>query len=123
MFRKNYLEPKKRFDICECHFVQNGGIVATLTVQYNKNKTTVTGEGNGRLDAVSNAIKSYFNLDYVLTGYEQHALTDGSRSQAISYVGVEKNGRTYWGAGVDDDIIKSSYYALASAVNNLLLDL
>ena len=123
VFRKNYLEPKKRFDICECHFVQNGGIVATLTVQYNKNKTTVTGEGNGRLDAVSNAIKSLFNLDYVLTGYEQHALTGGSRSQAISYVGVEKNGRTYWGAGVDDDIIKSSYYALASAVNNLLLDL
>ncbi|MDE7076457.1 MAG: 2-isopropylmalate synthase [Clostridia bacterium] len=123
VFRKNYLEPEKRFEICECHFVQNGGIVATLTVQYNKNKTTVTGEGNGRLDAVSNAVKSFFNLDYVLTGYEQHALTDGSRSQAVSYVGVEKNGKTYWGAGIDDDIIKSSYYALVSAVNNLLLDL
>ncbi len=123
VFRKNYLEPRKLFEICECHFVQNGGIVATLTVQYNKNKVTVTGEGNGRLDAVSNAVKSFFNLDYVLTGYEQHALTGGSRSQAISYVGVEKGGRTYWGAGVDDDIIKSSYYALASAVNNLLLDL
>ncbi|MDE6790806.1 MAG: 2-isopropylmalate synthase [Clostridia bacterium] len=123
VFRKNYLEPRNRFEITECHFVQNGGIVATLTVQYNKNKTTVTGEGNGRLDAVSNAVKSFFNLDYVLTGYEQHALTGGSRSQAISYVGVEKGGRTYWGAGVDDDIIKSSYYALVSAVNNLLLDL
>ncbi|MDE7401032.1 MAG: 2-isopropylmalate synthase [Clostridia bacterium] len=120
VFRKNYLEPRKRFEITECHFVQNGGIVATLTVQYNKNETTVTGEGNGRLDAVSNAVKSFFNLDYVLTGYEQHALTGGSRSQAISYVGVEKNGRTYWGAGVDDDIIKSSYYALVSAVNNLM---
>lgn len=123
VFRKNYLEPRKRFGICECHFVQNGGIVATLTVQYNKNEVTVTGEGNGRLDAVSNAIKAFFNLNYVLTGYEQHALTDGSRSQAISYVGVEANGRTYWGAGIDDDIIKSSYYALVSAVNNLLLDL
>lgn len=120
VFRKNYLEPQKRFEIPECHFVQNGGIVATLTVQYNKNKTTVTGEGNGRLDAVSNAVKSFFNLDYVLTGYEQHALTGGSRSQAISYVGVEKNGRTYWGAGIDDDIIKSSYYALVAAVNNLM---
>lgn len=120
VFRKNYLEPEKKFDISECHFVQSDGIVATLTVQYNGENTKITGRGNGRLDAVSNAIKEFFALDYVLTGYEQHALTDGSRSQAISYVGVEKGGRTYWGAGVDDDIIKSSYKALVSAVNNLM---
>lgn len=120
VFFKNYLEPVKHFEICECHFVQSDGIVATLTVRYKDDKKLITGKGNGRLDAVSNALKQLFNLDYVLTGYEQHALTDGSRSQAISYVGVEKGGRTYWGAGVDDDIIKSSYKALATAVNNLL---
>ena len=84
--------------------------------------STVTAEGNGTLDAVSNAVKEYFGLDYAVTGYEQHALTDGSRSQAISYVGVESGGKTYWGAGIDDDIIKSSYKALASAVNNLMAE-
>lgn len=120
VFIKNYLHPDAKFIITECHFRQTDGIEATLTVEYNEDKVTVVAAGNGRLDAVSNALKALFGLDYVLTGYEQHALTDGSRSQAISYVGVECGGKTYWGAGVDDDVIKSGYGALASAVNNLM---
>lgn len=120
VFEQSYLTPRARFDITECHFKQTDGIEATLTVDYGEDVATVVAKGNGRLDAVSNAIKALFALDYVLTGYEQHALTDGSGSQAISYVGVEKGGKTYWGAGVDDDVIKSGYKALVSAVNNLM---
>ena len=120
VFAQNYLIPRKYFDISECHFRQINGIEAAVSFVSNGTKTVVMAEGNGRLDAVSNAIKKQFGIDYVLTGYEQHALTDGSGSQAISYVGVESNGKTYFGAGVDDDIIKSSYKALTSAVNNLL---
>lgn len=119
IFTENYLAPRGKFDIAECHFKQQNGISAEVTFDTGK-KVTVRAEGNGRLDAVSNAIKAQFGLDYVLTGYEQHALTDGSRSQAISYVGVELGGKTYWGAGIDDDVIKSGYKALISAVNNLM---
>ena len=120
VFCDRYLAPRDNFDITECHFAQIDGIEATLTVDYKKDVATVSAKGNGRLDAVSNALKSLFGLDYVLTGYEQHALTDGSRAQAISYVGVESAGKIYWGAGVDDDVIKSGYKALVSAVNNLM---
>lgn len=119
-FAQSYLIPRGYFDIPECHFRQTDGIEAAVTFMNGDGKTVVTAVGNGRLDAVSNAIKKRFGIDYVLTGYEQHALTDGSRSQAVSYVGLECGGRTYYGAGIDDDIIKSSYKALASAANNLL---
>ncbi|MDE7086690.1 MAG: 2-isopropylmalate synthase, partial [Clostridia bacterium] len=121
VFKTNYLDPRAKFDVAECHFRQADGIEATVTFGYGNKSAVVEAKGNGRLDAVSNAIKAHFGLDYLLTGYEQHALTDGSRSQAISYVGVEFGGKTYWGAGVDDDVIKSGYKALVSAVNNLLL--
>ncbi len=120
VFESNYLSPRDYFDIPECHFRQLNGIEATVTFESGGKTQSVVAVGNGRLDAVSNAIKTFFGVDYVLTGYEQHALSDGSRSQAISYVGVESGGKTFWGAGVDDDIIKSSYKALASAVNNFL---
>ena len=120
VFEKAYLTPRGAFDISECHFRQVDGIEACVTFDIGGKKQSVTCGGNGRLDAVSNAVKEQFNLDYVLTGYEQHALTDGSRSQAISYVGVESGGKTFFGAGIDDDIIKSSYKALTSAVNNLI---
>lgn len=120
VFAQNYLFPRKYFDIPECHFRQTNGIEAAVTFLSKGVRTVAVADGNGRLDAVSNAIKQHFGIEYVLTGYEQHALTDGSRSQAISYVGLEYGGKTYFGAGIDDDIIKSSYKALASAANNLL---
>lgn len=123
VFEENYLLSRKYFDVSDCHFRQTNGIEATVSMRTGNSSNTEVATGNGRLDAVSNAIKAFFRLDYILTGYEQHALTDGSRSQAISYVGVELGGKTYWGAGVDDDIIKSGYSALVSAVNNLLLGL
>jgi 2-isopropylmalate synthase len=120
IFEANYLESREKFDIPECHFKQVNGIEASVTIDYGTDVAIVGAIGNGRLDAVSNAIKSLFGLNYTLTGYEQHALSDGSGSKAISYIGAEYGDKIYWGAGIDDDIIKSSYKALVSAINNLM---
>ena len=120
VFIDSYINSRAFFDIPECHFRQTDGIDAAVTFNRKGRRDVVEANGNGRLDAVSNAIKFFLGINYNLTGYEQHALTDGSSSKAISYVCVEADGRTFWGAGIDDDIIKSSYKALASAVNNLL---
>ena len=120
IFEDEFVRSRAFFDVPECHFRQVNGIEATVTVYSDGKESVVKSNGNGRLDAVSNALKKFLKTDYVLTGYEQHALSQSSASKALSYVGVESGGKTYWGAGVDDDIIKSSYKALVSAVNNLL---
>ena len=80
----------------------------------------MTAGGNGRLDAVSNALKKALGADYTLTDYEEHALSQRSSSRAISYVGIESGGKKFWGAGVDEDIITSSVKALVTAINNML---
>ncbi len=118
VFKDKFLDNRRVFDIAEAHYRQVNGIEAVVTLSVDGKKADVEAHGNGRLDAVSNAVKKYFGVNYVLSGYEQHALTGGSTSQAISYVGVEKDGKVYWGAGVHDDIITSSIRALVSAVNN-----
>ena len=120
VFKNNYLQNRPVFDITECHFRQIDGIEACVSLSHGDKVTQVISKGNGRLDAVSNALKAYFGKEYTLSCYEQHALTQGSRSKAISYVGVEAGGKMFFGAGVDDDIITSSYKALVSAVNNML---
>ncbi len=120
VFKNNYLQNRPVFDITECHFRQIDGIEACVSLSHGDKVTQVISKGNGRLDAVSNALKAYFGKEYTLSCYEQHALTQGSRSKAISYVGVEADGKMFFGAGVDDDIITSSYKALVSAVNNML---
>lgn len=120
IFCEHFLERRRAFDVIECHYKQTGGITATVTVLKDAKMTDVTAEGNGRLNAVSNALKKFLGVEYTLTDYEEHALTQRSSSKAISYVGIESGGKAYWGAGVDEDIITSSVKALVSAINNLL---
>ncbi len=121
IFEDGFVRNRPVFDIIECHFRQVNGIESTVTIYSGGKEEVVKAHGNGRLDAVSNAIKKYFGIDFTLTGYEQHALSSSSRSKAISYVGAQNaQGKIFWGAGVDDDIIRSSYKALVSAVNNFL---
>ena len=122
VFEEEFLNNRRFFDIPECHFRQLGdGISATVTVlEKGKEPAVAVADGNGRLDAVTNALKKHFGFDFVLTTYEQRALSEKSDSKALSYVGIEKDGKFYWGAGVDEDIIKSSIDALVSAMNNYL---
>ena len=118
VFVENFIENRAAFDVPECHFKQlPDGISAAVTVREKGNTTVVSAEGNGRLDAVTNALKLHFGIDFVLTTYEQHAMSEKSDSQALSYVGLEKDGAHSWGAGGDEDIIQSSINALVSALN------
>ena len=102
------------------HFQQkDGGITTQVTSTFNGKTITTEATGNGRLDAVSNAIKHYFGISYELAFYEEHSLTKGSSSRAVAYVGVICNKKKYWGVGIDADIIKASIQALVVAVNKL----
>lgn len=119
IFSDNYINTKPVFHIDECHFKQVDGITADATINHSGESRTITAMGNGRLDAVSNAIKQYFNISYELTFYEEHSLTKGSSSKAVAYVGVICKGKTFWGVGIDADIIKASIEALTVAVNKI----
>ncbi len=121
IFEDNYINQRESFDIPECHFKQvENGIEAEVSIEQNKERRVLTASGNGRLDAVSNAIKLYFGISYELSVYEEHAVSRGSSSKAAAYVGIMCNGKMYWGVGVDEDIIKSSIAALVSAGNKLV---
>lgn len=119
IFEETYILPREVFDIPECHFVQQNGIKAEVTIEQKGNRRVIRTNGNGRLDAVSNAVKTYFGMDYELSIYEEHAISKGSSSKAAAYVGIMNNGKLYWGVGVDEDIIKASIAALVSATNSL----
>ena len=93
--------------------------MAETTITCGDDQTVVQSKGNGRLDAVSNAIKRYFGVSYQLSNYEEHSLTQGSSSKAIAYVNITCNGKVYWGVGIDEDIIKASIHALCVCVNKL----
>ena len=119
IFSDHYINTKSIFHIDECHFKQVDGITAEVTINHAGESKVITSNGNGRLDAVSNAIKQYFNISYELSFYEEHSLAKGSSSKAVAYVGIICNGKTFWGVGIDPDIIRASIEALIVAVNKI----
>ncbi len=120
IFESNYLKYQDFFTITESHYKQDSGIIAQITIAENDKTSSAMAVGNGRLDAVSNAVKQHFGISYELAVYEEHALTRGSSSKAVAYIGIRKDGKMYWGAGINEDIVKASVRALAVAVNHIL---
>ena len=121
VFCENFVDNRPAFDVPACHFKQvNGGIEASVTILKNNTLSEVTAAGNGRVDAVTNALKEFFGVDFTLATYEQHAMSEQSTSKALSFVGLEKDGSQYWGAGMDEDVVRSSVNALVAALNTLL---
>ena len=97
-------------------------VTAEVKVLMNGAEQTVTASGNGSLDAVSNALHGLLGTDFLLQTYTQHALEDKSSSRAASYVSISNGEKTFWGAGIDSDIVMASVKALVSAVNRMLKD-
>ena len=122
LFKEKFEDVREPLSVNGVHFKQlaNDRIEASVNSKYGDGEYAVTvAEGNGRLDAVSNALKAAHGLEYQLTTYHEHALSKSSSSNAIAYVGITKpDGGLAWGAAVNPDIIRASIDALVTAINN-----
>lgn len=121
IFKEHFVNISAPLDVTGVHFIQHNGIETTIDLLYHGEIASATNNGNGRLDAVSNAVRSYLGLDFTINTYTEHALEVGSSSKAVSYVEIlSGSGDSFWGVGIDNDIITSSIKAFISSVNNML---
>lgn len=120
LFKNMYLNITDTFSVSETHFVQLGskGITAHVTVLFSDGRSCIySANGNGRLDAVANALETGLGRKINVDCYQEHALERGASSQAVAYVGLQTDSGIVWGAGKHSDIITASINALVSAVN------
>lgn len=98
----------------------DGSRSGEVTMLVNGKELTYKARGNGRLDAVSSALQQNLGVSYKDLTYSEHALEIGQASRAMAYIGITgTDGRTFWGAGMDTDIITASILALVSAINRM----
>lgn len=84
---------------------------------------TITGEGNGIMDAFCRAIEKMLDMKFEIVDYREHSMEYGTKSRAISYVQIStEKGGTYFGAGTSSNIIKSSLRAITSTINKVLAE-
>ena len=81
---------------------------------------TITGTGNGPIDAFCAALRAAGIGDFSLLSYHEHALDRGSGSRAVAYIQIETAGGVrLFGVGVDTDIAAASFRAILCALNRL----
>ena len=78
---------------------------------------TITGEGNGPIDAFVKAVRHDLGVVIDVTDYHEHAKSAGSDSTAVCYVETSGPEGVLWGVGEDPSILNASYRAVLSAVN------
>ncbi|GAA1807375.1 2-isopropylmalate synthase [Planosporangium flavigriseum] len=91
-------------------------VEVSVVIELNGARHELDGRGNGPIEAFVNAL-SAVDLDVRVLDYAEHALTAGENAQAAAYVECSVGGQTYWGVGVDPNILTASLRAVVSAVN------
>lgn len=121
IFQKEYVNIKTPVEFVKYRSADQENFQTTVTIRTGNEIKEIEGAGNGRLDAISNALQTSLGISYTDLIYKEHALETGSKSQAVSYIGITaSDGRLYWGCGIDVDIMTSSVKALFSAVNQFI---
>ena len=77
---------------------------------------SLTGEGNGPINAFCDAI-SQVGAEVRVLDYSEHAMSAGDDARAASYVECAIGERVLWGVGIDPNIVTASLKAIISALN------
>ena len=122
LFEKEYRNVEAPFTMEDFHFAREGeNFICTLRLEADGERINAVGTGNGRLDALSNALRNNTSVKFDIMDYKEHSLTKGSTSKAVSYVKIKDcRNLDQWGVGIHEDIITSSVLALFSALNRAL---
>ncbi|MBR4295983.1 MAG: 2-isopropylmalate synthase [Clostridia bacterium] len=121
IFLRDYVNLTANVDVKKAVYEERGeNVTANCVIEIGGKEIEHISYGNGRLDAVSQALSALTGFDYTLESYTQHALEGKSSSKAASYVSIKYNGEIYWGTGIHQDIMTASVKALVSAVNILI---
>nr|WP_204612188.1 2-isopropylmalate synthase [Defluviitalea raffinosedens] len=100
---------------------EDDSITISAIATIDGTEAKLSGEGNGPIDALCNALTQYAPVSFKVVEYEEHSLEQGSNSRAVSYIKLQdENGKSYFGAGIHSNINTSSIQALINAFNKMV---
>jgi len=115
IFKNEYVDAVTPYRYVSHHMEDNGGdITIKVDLQKDGKPLTVSGKGNGPIDAFVDAL----GLDVKIMDFHEHAIGSGADANAASYIELRVNGgQTHFGVGIDSNIMTASFRAVLSAIN------
>jgi 2-isopropylmalate synthase len=112
LFEQTYFTAEATYRLAEFHLDHDRQETLSARLVSASEEITVTGVGNGALDAFANALERQFGQAVEITDYHEHALSTGSNAKAACYIRLKYNGETHTGIACHDDIVSASLNAV-----------
>ncbi len=122
VFARTYLPDEAGIRLLATEVSSGGerGTQVVAQVLVDGHHRTVSGHGNGPVDALVHGLRSELSLEVAVEDYREHALTAGSEATAAAYVEVSgAGGHRLWGVGISSSTLDASLQAVISAANRL----
>jgi 2-isopropylmalate synthase len=95
-----------------------GGVTISATVEQGGQEESITGSGNGPIDAFVGALNLRFGLGIKIVDYQEQSISEGASGTAIAFVEIQLGAsETVFGAGMNPNIVTASLDAILCAVN------
>ena len=121
LFNKYYLENEKVISLENFKLEkQEGREFFTAQIDYFGKEIPISGQGDGILDALVEALKGSINIDLEIMEYGEHALGQGADAEAVTYIQIRYEDKRYSGVAISKDIVTSSINAFMGAASQLL---
>jgi len=127
-FKKHYIDMKEPYHFRKISTYDEPGAtadnfltVAQLTYTDHGVEKTVTGKGNGPIDAAKTALAKELGRQLRILDYSEHALGSGSNAQAAAYIHLIDNhsSKAVYGVGVSSSTTRASIRAIFCALNRM----
>ncbi|MDQ1426294.1 MAG: 2-isopropylmalate synthase, partial [Acidimicrobiaceae bacterium] len=117
-FQREYLPEASSCQLRSHELVTGSDDRSRITAQIviDGEPATISGEGNGPIDAFVRALREGLGVELDVVDYAEHALGSGADATAVAYVEtVDGEGTLRWGVGEHPNIITASLRAVLSA--------
>jgi 2-isopropylmalate synthase len=117
-FQREYLPEASSCQLRSHELVTGSDDRTRITAQIviDGEPATISGEGNGPIDAFVRALREGLGVELDVVDYAEHALGSGADATAVAYVEtVDGEGTLRWGVGEHPNIITASLRAVLSA--------
>ena len=125
LFQKEFLNISAPYSLTRGKFYEEAvaGSSANVThfsgvLNVNGSYVSLESRGNGPIDAFFNALVQAGIEGYSFISYSEHAISEGSDSQAVAYIQLQApGGRHLYGVGTEHNINFASVKGILSAIN------
>jgi len=117
LFEATYLRGGADWELGSYQLARDEGEDAlTATLKTPTGETSLSGRGNGVIDAFVNGLEAHFGRRIVVVEYSEHTLGQSADAEAVCYVQLNVDGERPCGVGRSHDIVQATVNAILSAL-------